>query len=734
MAKEKLQAEEHYTFLSNSRRFQSILDKTFTTFPTEHCESTQILDWHTYSKVGLSDHRAVITEVSLSSLCEGWIEYPSKPFRLPPRIDITKLTEESKTKMQEAIEDWKRALPAPIASILLTSPSVCATSNPVQVDMETLQAMHKQLTEVFVNIPERFTQGNTKQKGKKYKTKQTGLAQHVLVWLKRYKVTLSALSDVKNNSIKHLGRNQRKQIQRTHSDFAKELRLQEALPQLSKLLTPNPNDWSMEDWLEHWNTVLDLHTVWKKRLNQELNESKKKAKQKRTDEVFSAPLNSKTRRAYHLAHKNVFCSLPSVMKHPYQADKLITGQAVNDYWGASVTATRPNSMPKNPTEEGTPPWLAPQLWADTRGRIANLENSLLTPLTLDEVSTFLKHTGKSAPGTDRIQYDVLRSMCVGDNFKASKIDEALLNFLNTLLRQKQMPDTMKNAMLTFIYKAGDPLQYGNYRGISLLSCLFKIINGTLNGRLQHILHDKAGLDTNQGANRKGVHAAHKAAIVINIIADAKAHQKPLHIIYTDIKGAFPSVPFQAFYDALTTLGLNNGFLNLVKDTQSNFTCVAKGPTSLSAPKAKENGVHEGDCLSPTLFCLVLNMFFHWCSAKGLVYEMTSHPQSSADIAITIPVNGYADDMALIGKSHGEAVQLLRMLERFLLYFGMELNAGKCGYQYIVQDPADRPQMTACKWGNIPIYHGKKSYKYLGYYLNTQLDFHCQHEKNARKFK
>jgi hypothetical protein len=85
------------------------------------------------------------------------------------------------------------------------------------------------------------------------------------------------------------------------------------------------------------------------------------------------------------------------MKHPYQADKLITGQAVNDYWGASATATRPNSMPEISTEEGTPPWLAPQLWADTKGRIANLENSLLTPLTLDEVSTFLKHR-KICPG------------------------------------------------------------------------------------------------------------------------------------------------------------------------------------------------------------------------------------------------------------------------------------------------------------------------------------------------
>jgi hypothetical protein len=118
MAKEKLQAKEQCTFLSNSHRFQSIIDKTFTTFPTEHCESTQILDWHTYSKVGLSDHRAVITEVSLSSLCEGWIGYLSKPFRLPPRIDITKLQKslKQKCKKQSKIGNEPSQPPLPVFS------------------------------------------------------------------------------------------------------------------------------------------------------------------------------------------------------------------------------------------------------------------------------------------------------------------------------------------------------------------------------------------------------------------------------------------------------------------------------------------------------------------------------------------------------------------------------------------------------------------------------------------
>jgi hypothetical protein len=43
---------------------------------------------------------------------------------------------------------------------------------------------------------------------------------------------------------------------------------------------------------------------------------------------------------------------------------------------------------------------------------------------------------------------------------------------------------------------------------------------------------------------------------MDIIADARLRKKPLHVIYTDIKGAFPSVPYQAFTDALTMLGLD----------------------------------------------------------------------------------------------------------------------------------------------------------------------------------
>jgi hypothetical protein len=233
-----------------------------------------------------------------------------------------------------------------------------------------------------------------------------------------------------------------------------------------------------------------------------------------------------------------------------------------------------------------------------------------------------------------------------------------------------------------------------------------------------MLNKHTGINTNQGANRKGVHAAHKAAVLMNIIADARTKKKPLHIIYTDIKGAFPSVPYQAFTDALTSLGLAGLFLDLIYNTQNNFTAIARRPIGYSSERPKLNGVHEGDCLSPTLFCLVLNMFFIWVASQNLGYNMEGTGPEKERFKARVSVNGYANDVALVSNSPAEATTILHMLERFLAYYGMELNASKCAYQYRTEDPLYRPPTPTCQWGDTPLYYGKTSYKYLGYYINT----------------
>lgn len=91
-------------------------------------------------------------------------------------------------------------------------------------------------------------------------------------------------------------------------------------------------------------------------------------------------------------------------------------------------------------------------------------------------------------------------------------------------------------------------------------------------------------------------------------------------------------------------------------------------------------------------------------------------------------------MALIGNSHQEAANSLHKLERFLAYYGMALNAEKCAYQYRTECPLYRPPIPSCRWGNIPVHHGETSYKYLGFYINLQLDFQAQHTMMSKKLQ
>jgi hypothetical protein len=208
---------------------------------------------------------------------------------------------------------------------------------------------------------------------------------------------------------------------------------------------------------------VELHQRWKKELDKILYLAKQKNKEHWKAKISQTPLGSKARRLYQLLHKNASSTLPATMKHPDYPSKLVTGQLVNELWGKSASATRPNSMPKVSTETERPPWLDPSLWNQICSRITPMQHELMAPISGVELRTFFQTTRRSCPGFDRIQYDVLKFMCFDDALQDLDLCQVVLRFLNLLIRQRKMPKSMKQALLTFIYKSGDPLAYETYR-------------------------------------------------------------------------------------------------------------------------------------------------------------------------------------------------------------------------------------------------------------------------------
>jgi hypothetical protein len=172
-------------------------------------------------------------------------------------------------------------------------------------------------------------------------------------------------------------------------------------------------------------------------------------------------------------------------------------------------------------------------------------------------------------------------------------------------------------------------------------------------------------------------------------------------------------------------------VELIIDTQTDFFTIAKGPTVLSSRRQKLVGVHEGDCLSPTLFCLVMNMYNKWINTLPIGYQLDA-PLNTGLKSITIASSTYMDDMALIGKSANETQQMLSYFERFLRYYGMSINSKKCAYQFREPNSTFKPNEPITGWGKEPIYGPKLSYKYLGYFINISLDFSTQHKEMLEK--
>jgi hypothetical protein len=276
--------------------------------------------------------------------------------------------------------------------------------------------------------------------------------------------------------------------------------------------------------------------------------------------------NSKKKRMYHLPHKYAMSPLPGVMKRNDGKEGMVTGHDLNENWGHQLDLNSCFKMPTIPAETA-PPWLDPLLWADTRERMAPFQKDLMQDTTGIELSNYVQNVGTPAPGIDRIRFEVLSVMLYHLDLEGFCLENLVLSLVNKIFSSKWFPGSMKEALLTFISKDGDPLFHTNYRGIAFLLLLYKVVTGVLNFRLTQLLRDHGGMEINQGGNKKGVNAAHKAAVLINVITDARMQRKPLHIIYTDLKKAFPSTPYEAFHDALRVLGMNPDFMECIVDTQ-----------------------------------------------------------------------------------------------------------------------------------------------------------------------
>ena len=126
--------------------------------------------------------------------------------------------------------------------------------------------------------------------------------------------------------------------------------------------------------------------------------------------------------------------------------------------------------------------------------IAKMETKEVPLILTRKVKRALSQVKSSkTPGEDHIVVEMIRA---GSKIALRKIQE----LSNAVLRTETQPKEWKNAIITLILKKGDKKDPANYRPISLLSDIYKLLMKVLKNRLSSSL--KVHLPPEQTAYRR----------------------------------------------------------------------------------------------------------------------------------------------------------------------------------------------------------------------------------------
>jgi hypothetical protein len=138
---------------------------------------------------------------------------------------------------------------------------------------------------------------------------------------------------------------------------------------------------------------------------------------------------------------------------------------------------------------------------------------------------------------------------------ATEISVPLAHIFNLSLTLGIFPSKLKTSRIVPIYKTGDPELCDNYRPISLLSSLSKVLEKMMCIQLVNHLDRNKLLYDNQFGFQRGKLTEHNLIKAVNFIGESINSGKFGIGIFFDLKKAFDVVPHNILLKKLTKLGI-----------------------------------------------------------------------------------------------------------------------------------------------------------------------------------
>lgn len=317
----------------------------------------------------------------------------------------------------------------------------------------------------------------------------------------------------------------------------------------------------------------------------------------------------------------------------------------------------------------------------------------------------LINCSNTAAGTDRITYAVLRRKDPGGH--------VLSSLYGVCLKNRRIPAAWKTARTILLHKKGAKDDLGNWRPISLSSCLYKVYSGILADRLGHWAARTGAISRVQKGFMPAEGCMEHNFLLQQALDDASFTSSDLVVTWLDLKNAFGSVPHATLLLLLRQHGVHDVLIQIIADLYDGCSTTISTAEGETRAVDMKSGVKQGDPLSPIVFNLTIEL---------LVRTILAHGETNGYTLFDKPLSclAYADDIVILARSPQCMQTTLDAVGTVAQWMGLQFNAAKCASLLITKKNCHQVT-TSIQGQNIPCLEEGQAYQHLGVPTGFRVD-------------
>ena len=237
--------------------------------------------------------------------------------------------------------------------------------------------------------------------------------------------------------------------------------------------------------------------------------------------------------------------------------------------------------------------------------------------------------------------------------------------------QEAIPQSCNDAVITALHKKGDKEVCSNYRGLSLLTTIYKIIAKIVHKRLIAYIDPILGeYQAGFGSNRS---TSDQIFTLRQVLEKRWEYAQSSHLLFIDFKQAYDCLHRDSLWAILSSFEIPTKLVKIIQALYADTISRVRVKGAYSTPFPIASGVRQGCLLSPCVFNLALEWVIRQLRTEGCGVRVGRH---------TLSVLAYADDVVLLSDNMTQLEQTFEAFTRAAEKIGLRINADKTKIMHV----------------------------------------------------